>query len=696
MRQSLLLLLFIISCITSKAQAPKREVRGAWIATFSRIDWPVLGTPASQQAGLRTILDHHQQTGINTIYFQVRSQCDAMYASTIEPWSSDLTGTQGTAPNPLWDPLQFVIEECHKRNMKLHAWINPYRAMSNYTTTNFNNLAPTHVVKQHPEWLITATVGSTSPRILDPGIPAVRDYVSSVVLDIVNRYDVDGIHFDDYFYPNGTYNDDATYTSYPRGITDRGDWRRDNVNLLIQRLYSEINTAKPWVQFGVSPSGIYRNGTSNGGSATTGLQHYTTLYADSKKWLQEGWIDYLCPQVYWYIGQTGADYSILIPWWNNNAFNRHIYIGMAGYKVGDAATSSNGLFITDNTMIPQEVRLNRNAAYPNIYGQAIYNTSSLRTNRLGFRDSLRQFFFNKPALLPTMAWKDNTPPDPASALLTSQQGSAARLSFTPPAATANELDKVWQFALYRSTSASIDINNADNLLAVLHADSTGYTDNTVQANTTYYYTLTALDRFHNESTVSNTASITIGVLPLQLVDFTVQQQDDRLVRLNWQTTAEENTSHFSIERSVDGISYSFVKDIAAANRPGGQHYTSTDNIILYNTPVYYRLKMVDRDGRFTYSPVRSVTIGRAGDLVKVYPTLLRNGEPLQVQLLQATPHALPWIIYDAMGHEIQGGMLSATGAGSRINVPVKALAHGWYIFQLTNGKETQSSRFLVQ
>jgi len=680
--------------MTSRAQAPKREMRGAWIATFSRIDWPgaqSVNTPALQQAALITILNHHQQTGINTIYFQVRSQCDAMYASTIEPWSSDLTGSsipQGTPPNPFWDPLQFVITECHKRNMKLHAWINPYRAVSN--VNNLPGFHVSHVAKQHPEWLLA----SDNLRILDPGIPAVRTYVRSVIQDIVNRYDVDGIHFDDYFYPTTTYNDDNTFNADPRGFTNRSDWRRDNINQLIQGVYNDINAAKPWVQFGVSPSGIYRNGTANGGSATTGSQHYSVQHADSRRWMQEGWVDYLCPQVYWFIGQTGADYSILIPWWNNNAFGRHLYIGMAGYKVGDASVTSNGLFITDNTMIPQEMRLNRNTA--NIQGQAIYNTNSLRSNRLGFRDSLRLFFFNKPALLPTMPWKDNTPPGPASALLTSQQGSAARLSFTPPAATANEMDKVWQFALYRSTSASVDINNADNLLAILHADSTGYTDNTVQVNTTYYYTLTALDRFHNESAVSNTASITIGVLPLQLVDFTVQQQDDRLVRLKWQTTAEENTSHFTIERSVDGISYSFVKNIAAANRPGGQEYTSTDNIILYNAPIYYRLKMVDRDDRFTYSPVRSVTIGHTGDLVKVYPTLLRNGEPLQVQLLQSTPHALPWIIYDAMGHEIQGGMLSATSAGSRINVPVKTLAHGWYIFQLTNGRETQSSRFLIQ
>src|SRR5215203_5701418 len=195
---------------------PKRELRAAWIATFTNIDWPVRAqTPVQQQTGLNSILTHHMETGMNTVYLQVRSQCDALYASTIDPWSADLTGTQGKAPSPLWDPLQFAIEECHKRGMELHAWINPYRAVAN--ANQLPTFAASHVARQHPEWLLaTGTL-----RTLNPGIAAVRDYITGVITDMVQRYDVDGIHFDDYFYPNAAFNDDAAYSLDPRGITDR-------------------------------------------------------------------------------------------------------------------------------------------------------------------------------------------------------------------------------------------------------------------------------------------------------------------------------------------------------------------------------------------------------------------------------------------------------------------------------------------
>ena len=318
---------------SSHAQkTPKRELRGSWISTHVNLDWPrshINLTPDAQPAALISILDHHKAMGVNTIYFQVRSQCDAMYPSTIEPWSHTLTSNSITIQgrNPGWDPLQFALDETCKRGMEFHAWINPCRAVA--TASQLSSIASTNVAKQHPEWLLNN--GSTIT--LDPGIPAVRDYIISVINDIFLRYDVDGIHFDDYFYPPATstpFNDDASYASDPRGFpattTGRANWRRDNVNLLIERVYKTIIATKPWVKFGVSPTGIYRNGTSVGGSATSGSEHYSALFADSKKWLQEGWVDYIAPQVYWHIGFSVADYAKLIPWWDANAFGRHIYI----------------------------------------------------------------------------------------------------------------------------------------------------------------------------------------------------------------------------------------------------------------------------------------------------------------------------------------------------------------------------------
>ncbi|HEX6427239.1 MAG TPA: family 10 glycosylhydrolase, partial [Niastella sp.] len=503
-----LLVLYVtcmLCCFSGQAQnAPKREFRGAWIATYTNIDWPNrTQTPAQQRAALITILDHHKATGLTALFIQMRSQCDAMYASAIEPWSNDLTGTQGKIPDPIWDPMQFAIEECHKRGIEFHAWLNPYRAAGN--SNNIPSFAANHVTKTHPEWLLS----QGTLRILDPGLPVVRDYVTSVITDIVHRYNVDGIHFDDYFYPPSAgagvtpFNDSTSFANDPRGFTVRADWRRDNVNLLIERVYDSIKTIKPWVKFGVSPSGIYRNSTNPAiGSATSGLEHYTTLYADTRKWLQMGWLDYLCPQVYWYIGQPGANYGVVVPWWNNNSFGRHIYIGLAGYKVNDPAQGTNW---ANPSMIPNEVRLNR--SLPNIYGEAVYNTNSLRSStKLGFRDSLRLYFYNKPALLPNMPWRDSIAPDKPYDLTAVKYGNDSVVLKWNKVITADELNKAWQFVIYRSTNPAIDTSLAENILYITTNDTAGYTDRSLTADSTYYYLVTTTDRFHNESGASNTVS----------------------------------------------------------------------------------------------------------------------------------------------------------------------------------------------
>lgn len=493
------LLLFLFSSflyLTTAAQSPpKREFRGAWLTTYFGIDWPNSSqTPAQQRAALITILNHHQATGINAVFLQVRSQCDAFYPSPIEPWSQYLTGKQGRAPSPAWDPLQFAIEECHKRGMELHAWLNPYRAIAN--VSNLPNFDASHVVKQHPEWLLA----SGTQRILDPGLPEVRDYVTSVVSDIVQRYDVDGIHFDDYFYPNAAFNDDATFALHSRGFTNRANWRRDNINLLIEGVNNTITAMKPWVKFGVSPSGIYRNSTNPAiGTDTRGLEHYTSLYADTRKWIQQGWVDYLAPQVYWYIGYSIADYSKIVPWWSDNAYNRHMYIGMSVYRVGEAGAWSNP------QEIPNQMRLNRSQAY--IKGQAMYHSTGLRNNKLGFRDSLRLDFYRTPALQPAMTWKDATPPGAPVELKVVKYGAdSVVLDWTSTAATTGELDKVRQYVIYRSESPNVDIHSAENILLIANGDSTRFSDRTADARTTYYYAVTAVDRLHNESVASNTGA----------------------------------------------------------------------------------------------------------------------------------------------------------------------------------------------
>jgi uncharacterized lipoprotein YddW (UPF0748 family) len=515
MIKKLLCLSFLIVSAYAHAQTPpKRELRGAWIASYVNLDWPANSaqTPDQERAAFINILNTLKQTGVNAVFVQLRSVCDAMYPSTIEPWSAYLTGKQGTPPTPLYDPLQFMIDECRAKGMEFHAWFNPFRAVNNIADTS--NFDSTHVTKNHGDWLLSQGVY----RILDPGIPAVRDYVISVVMDVVRRYDVDGIHFDDYFYPYPSqggspaplrFNDDVTYNTYPRSFPNttagRNDWRRDNINLFVQRTYDSIKNAKPWVKFGISPFGIWRNSNSDpvNGSATNGLQSYSDIYADTRYWLQNGLLDYAAPQVYWSIGFNVANYGVLTPWWNNNSFGRHIYIGHAAYKINVDADAN----WTNPSQINNQIRLNRQQQ--NVFGSIFFRTGNILANPLFFRDSLTQYMYTKPALLPTMNWRDNTAPQPASNLSASVTGNNVQLNWTKSPATANELDKARQYAVYRFNTATIDVNDVTALQFITPNDIYAtFTDNNLFPGT-YYYVVTALDRFHNESVVSNTAIATI-------------------------------------------------------------------------------------------------------------------------------------------------------------------------------------------
>ncbi|HTH30461.1 MAG TPA: family 10 glycosylhydrolase, partial [Lacibacter sp.] len=492
------LCLFVIS--TANAQnPPKRELRATWLSTFVNLDWPSTSGRTVQQVkdSVVKLLDMQQQTGINAIYFQVRNECDAVYASTLEPWSASVTGVQGMAPAAGFDPLQFMIDECRKRGIEIHAWFNPYRAVNNYS--NIGSYASNHVAKTNPQWLLA----QGSLRILNPGIPAVRDYVISIVMDVLRRYDVDGIHYDDYFYPypgaGGTssrFNDDATFAAYPRAFSNRNDWRRDNINLFIQRSYDSIKTVKPWVKFGVSPFGIWQNQrTDAAGSATSGLQSYSDVYADTKKWLQQGWVDYVTPQIYWSTGFNTASYSVLVPWWNNNAYGRHVYVGHALYKINADADRDPNWY--NSSQINKQIRLNR--TYSNIHGSTFFRAQYFSSNPLKFRDSLTEHMYSTPALLPVMPWRDSEAPQPVKTVTANIRNNHVQLNWSIPAAATNELNRVRQFVVYRFNNDAINLNDADAIqLITANAETTTYTDsNLIPAE--YYYVVTALDRFHNES-----------------------------------------------------------------------------------------------------------------------------------------------------------------------------------------------------
>ena len=324
----LLLALFLATGVGAQIQQqspyPKREFRGAWIQA---VNGQFRGIPTEKlKQTLIDQLNSLQGAGINAIIFQVRPEADALYASQLEPWSRFLTGVQGQAPSPYWDPMQFMIDECHKRGMEFHAWINPYRVK----TSLKSELSANHLYNIHPEWFVTYN----NQLFFDPALPESRRHICMVVADIVSRYDVDAIHMDDYFYPYPAkgmdFPDDASFARYGGGFTNRADWRRSNVNILIQKIHETIRGLKPWVKFGISPFGIYRNEKNDPlGSKTNGLQNYDDLYADVLLWARNGWVDYNIPQIYWQIGHPAADYETLVKWWAKNTENRPLFIGQS-------------------------------------------------------------------------------------------------------------------------------------------------------------------------------------------------------------------------------------------------------------------------------------------------------------------------------------------------------------------------------
>ena len=347
----------------------EREFRGVWVATVANIDWPSKPglTTAQQKAELIFLLNRAASLKLNAIIFQVRPACDAMYDSKIEPWSEYLTGSMGKAPEPFYDPLAFVIEEAHRRGMELHAWFNPYRALHK---SHAGNISREHISKTHPN-----LVHSYGEYLwLDPGERDVQDYSLRVVMDVVKRYDIDGVQFDDYFYPDpsGVNRDFPDQTSWEKygagGDLSRADWRRENVNTFIHRVYTSIKAAKPWVKFGVAPFGIWRPGNP---PQITGSDAYSKFYADSRKWLAAGWVDYFSPQLYWRIEQREQSFPVLLNWWEQqNVEHRNIWPGISASYALTQQWSANE--------IPEQIRLERKQ--PGADGYIFYNATSLLTN----------------------------------------------------------------------------------------------------------------------------------------------------------------------------------------------------------------------------------------------------------------------------------------------------------------------------
>jgi uncharacterized lipoprotein YddW (UPF0748 family) len=383
----------------SFAQTPV-EFRGAWIATVDNIDWPTKGNynTDSQKVEFTRMLDTLKSVGINAVIAQIRPAADAFYPSPYEPWSEWLTGKQGQQPFPYYDPLQFMIEEVHKRGMEFHAWCNPYRAVFKISQSS---IAPSHITQIHPEWFLN--YGDT--RYFDPGNKEVQQYVTAVITDIVQRYDIDAIHFDDYFYPyriaGKEFPDEASYKKYGNNMP-KDDWRRSNVDSIIVMLSKAIKLQKKYCKFGISPFGVWRNSNKDpeGSLTKAGQTNYDDLYADVLLWLKNGWIDYVAPQLYWEFGQRAAPYEVLLDWWSKHTFGRHCYIGLGFYRAG-----SNAVW-RDKTLLPRQIVALRNTS--DIQGMIFFSGKSLLNNLNGWSDSLRTDYFKIPSALPPMPWIDST------------------------------------------------------------------------------------------------------------------------------------------------------------------------------------------------------------------------------------------------------------------------------------------------
>lgn len=483
------LLALVLPALMFAQENPKREFRGAWIQC---VNGQYLGkTPQQIRMMLSSQLDTLQKCGINAIFFQVRAEGDALYRSTFEPWSRYLTGEQGVAPADGWDPLMWMVEQCHSRAMECHAWINPYRAKTKGTTS----LASSHEAVRHPQ----SVFRYGDLLIFNPALESNRMYTCMIVEDILQNYDVDGIHMDDYFYPYPDKEmplpDTDYFTADPRGFTDINDWRRDNVNKLVKDLHKMIRKQKPWVKFGISPFGIYRNDPSGAntkyGSATAGTQNYDDLYADVILWQKEGWVDYTLPQIYWNFGTRAADYEVLLHWWNDYCNDRPLFIGQDVERTVKGVDPDN----PGRHQIFAKYDLQR--SLPNIQGSCQWYAAAVVNNPGNYRTILERQYHSTPALQPQMKFIDGKAPGkPQKAGI--EHDAAGRnfwIEWSAPKAK-NEMDKAMYYVVYDfEKGEKIDLGSSKKIAAIVREPKFPLVKNLVG----HTIVITALDRLQNES-----------------------------------------------------------------------------------------------------------------------------------------------------------------------------------------------------
>lgn len=454
----------------AQEKSPKYEMRAGWMASVANINWPAKKglTVEELKKGYIAYLDSLAAVNGNAVVMQVRPTGDSFYPCAIEPWSIYLTGEQGQGPSPMWDPMAFMVEEAHKRGMEFHAWLNPYRIAQFTDTTLF---ADSHAIRRHPEWFVTYG----NQMYFDPGHPGSAKYSTEVVRELVSRYDVDAIHFDDYFYPYKISEKDADGKShvvdFPDSLswekygkpffTDKDAWRRNNVNQLIKALSETIRETKPYVKFGISPFGVWRNKSTDpvrGSDSQAGVQNYDDLYADIILWSEKGWIDYVTPQLYWKIGKKIVDYPVLMDWWIKYSNGKHLYIG---HSMGNGADE-----------IERQIEMLRDRGFDKVQGSFYWNTASILRNAKD-KESGREMnpmlkgLNAHIALVPPMAWMDMTAPQSVENLAVSGSAPIVELSWD-----AVYSDNLNGFVVYKFEKGQpVDISSAENIIAKVRYDN---------------------------------------------------------------------------------------------------------------------------------------------------------------------------------------------------------------------------------
>ncbi|QGY45025.1 family 10 glycosylhydrolase [Maribellus comscasis] len=481
---------FLVYTIEAQVYSPKFEFRAVWVATVNNIDWPSKSglSTEQQKKEITDILNLHQDLGMNAIILQVRPAADAFYPSNLEPWSRYLSGIPGQAPEPFYDPLKFWIDQCHKRGMELHAWLNPYRVAQKADEP----LAGNHIAFEHPEWILKYG----NKLYFDPGLPQTREFVTSVVKDIVLRYDVDAIHFDDYFYPYPLaeeFPDTTSFKTYNRGFfpENKADWRRENVDIIIEMLNDTIKAVKPWVKFGISPFGVWRNKADDplGSDTKAGATNYDHLYANIIKWQEKGWIDYCLPQLYWQIGHPLVDFELLANWWKNHAYKRAMYIGHGVYKSDPASTIKEWAMAEE---LPKQIQTLRKIR--GIGGSAFYSSKHFLRDLMGFQDSLKNHLYKTTALVPPMPWLDSIPPQPVVKI--KKRGKKIKWEVCDAEDEMNTPARVLIYINEKGTN--LDIDDPNSFISILKGDEYQF-ERLNRKKKKYEVRISLLDRLNNES-----------------------------------------------------------------------------------------------------------------------------------------------------------------------------------------------------